>query len=97
MQLAQVGSKSHFEIFFYFAAPPTPQKRPEDGMSTKRSIVPRLMINRLTLRSHFGTLLFLSPRKYRLMTMTDRNVDNVMRIMLRQKYAPEIKNKNPNY
>ncbi len=23
--------------------PPTPQKRPEDGMSTKRSIVPRLI------------------------------------------------------
>ena len=43
-----------------------------------------------TLFSHLGTLLFLSPRTYKLMTMTERNVDRVMRIMLRQKYAPEI-------
>ena len=26
----------------FYRPPPTPQKRPEDGMSTKRSIVPRL-------------------------------------------------------
>ena len=46
---------------------------------------------KLTLRNHLGTLLFLSPRKYKLMTMTDRNVDNVMSIMFKQKYAPERK------
>ncbi len=35
--------KSIFRFFFYFAVPPTPQIRPEDGMSTKKSIVPRLI------------------------------------------------------
>ncbi len=33
------NKKSIFRIFFYFTVPPTPQKRPEDGMST---IVPRI-------------------------------------------------------
>ncbi len=35
--------KSIFRFLFYFTLPTTPQKRPEDGMSTKRSIVPRLI------------------------------------------------------
>ena len=43
-----------------------------------------------TRLSHAGTLLFLSPRKYKLITMTDKNVDNVMSIIFKQKYAPKI-------
>ena len=43
----------------------------------------------ITLRSHSGTWDFLSPLKYRLMTITERNVDSVISIMFRQKYAPE--------
>ncbi len=35
--------KARLKIFFYFTVPPTPKKRPEDGMSTKRSNVPRLI------------------------------------------------------
>ncbi len=44
-----------FRFFFYFAVPPTPQKRPEDGMSTKRSIVPRL-VQILKIHTYFWTL-----------------------------------------
>ncbi len=49
---------------------------------------------KLTRFSHLGTLFFLSPLKYKLITITDKNVDSVMRIMLRQKYAPKRKKKH---
>ena len=41
--------------------------------------------------NHFGTRFFLSPLKYRLITITDKNVDKVIRIIFKQKYAPENK------
>jgi len=41
-----------------------------------------------TRRSQSGTWLRRSPRMYKFRTMIDRNVDSVMMIMLRQKYAP---------
>ena len=44
-----------------------------------------------TLRNQMGTFDFLSPLKYKLMTITDRKVDRVISIMLRQKYAPRIR------
>ena len=38
----------------------------------------------LTFLSQGGTLFFLSPRKYKLITITDKNVDSVIIIMFRQ-------------
>ena len=41
-------------------------------------------VSLLTLFSHLGTVFFLSPRKYKLMTITDRKVDKVISTMFKQ-------------
>ncbi len=46
LQCSWAIEKIHLRYYFFILPPPppTPQKRPEDGLSTKRSIVPRLIL-----------------------------------------------------
>ena len=80
--------KPFFDIFFYFTVPRTPQKRPEDEMSTKRSTVPRL--TNLFLNGKYATMnpfLKVSLRAYypdytiwyeRIMQLEIRSKDNIL-------------------